>query len=142
MTIKFKYKGPMRVGFADIGRELDPGEKFDVPEHLALSFDGHGHCTCLEPSKLAPLRAAAEAEQAAQEAARDAAGLVYAHPVAAAAAIERAAAAAAQEPLPTPTPAVEETPATAVETASPAPSASKRTKPDPPASATATATAK
>jgi len=141
-VIKFKYEGPMRVGFASIGRELNPGEEFDVPESEALSFDEHGHCTCLEPEKLAPLRAAADAEQAAQDAARDAAGLVYAHPVAAAAAIERAAAAAAQEPLPAPAGAAEkspaeETPATGAETATPAPAASKRTKSDPPTSATA-----
>lgn len=134
--IKFKYEGPGRVGFASIGREIGPQEEFDVPEHEALSFDGHGHCTCLEPEKLAPLRAAAAAEQTAQDAARDAAGLVYAHPVAAAAAAARSAAATAKERPPTPTAAVDETlPAGA----DPAPVPSKRAKSDSASATSATA---
>lgn len=88
----------MRVGFADIGREVGPGEEFDVPPELALSFAEHGHCTCLEPEKLEPLRAAQAAEQQAQDAARAAAGLVNAHPAAQAAEAAKTASAPAEPP--------------------------------------------
>ena len=132
--IKFKWAGSMRVGFADLGREVGPDEEFDVPEHLALSFAEHGLCTCLEPEKLEPLRAAAAAQEKAQQDARDAAGLAYAHPAAAAAAAERAAARAraatsaaapmVDEQLPEPEPA-------------PPAASSKRTKTDQPSAAAA-----
>lgn len=82
MSIRFKYEGPLRVGFAAIGRELGPGEEFDVPENLALNFAEHGHCTCLEPEKLEPLRAAVNAAQAVQDELRARSGLVNAHPLA------------------------------------------------------------
>lgn len=131
MSIRFKYEGPMRVGFASIGREVGPGEEFDVPEDQALSFAGHGHCTCLEPEKLEPLRAAAAAAEQAQSDARAAAGLIEAHPAAQKAAADRAAAAAGAEPAP-PTPVIDQP----EPEPAPAPAAPKRaTKTDPPATA-------
>lgn len=100
MSIRFRFDGPVAAGFDAIGRELQPGEEFDVDEHLALAFANHGHCVCLEPDKLRPLR---DAEQVALDvlvAERAAAGLVDAHPAAQAAAAARAATASSATAVP------------------------------------------
>jgi hypothetical protein len=82
--VGFRFKGTVAAKVQQSGQIVEPGEEFDVPVELALTFANNGLFEALDPARIAELRQAEADAQAEQDAARLAHmaehGLVNAHP--------------------------------------------------------------